>query len=818
MQRNISKVISSLVSLCSPLMLITFSLLVLIGMNSTSYATEFPVSTSAEFTQALLDVQPGDTILLQAGTTFVGHFTLPYIPGSYTEWITIRSSSPDSSLPPAGHRITPAYASAGVLPKIVSPGSNLTALDTASGAHHFRIIGVEIVAASVAQPGYMDDLIVLGSASEANAANLAHHLIIDRCYIHGDPNSGLKRGIALNSAHTDIINSQISDCHVVGADSQAIGGWNGPGPFRIINNRLEAAAENVLFGGAYASISGLIPSDIEIRLNLFTKPLAWRTTSPDPNNPNARWTVKNSLELKNARRVVIDNNIFENVWGETSNQYPAAIVFTPRVNESGDGAAVVEDVRFTNNLVRHVPTVFNIAGRDSFTPSAGTRTRRILIANNLGVDVNTSWAGDGRFLQILDGTQEITVDHNTVFHNGVIIEAEGTPHQQFIFRNNIVEHNDYGVHGADVGIGNAALATYFPNCIFRRNVIPGLGEYGNSNWSNTYSNFPDNFYLPYLDDVGFVNRPNGNYRLAPTSAQRNAGTDGNDVGCNIDALNVALQTTDFDGDRKTEIAVRHPGTSGWFILSSLDGSTRAHFFGTSGDVAVPGDYDGDRQTDYAVFRHSTGYWYVLKSSNPLTVTSQYFGVAGDTPMPRDYDADGKTDFAVFRPSNSTWYVIRSSDGVWINQVWGASGDVPVPGDFDGDGKADFAVFRPSTNGWYILNSFNNTTRTATWGASGDVPVPGDFDGDGRLDIAVFRPSDNTWYILKSSTGLQLAYVWGSTGDKLVPGDYDADSKTDPAIWRPSNGTWYIRQSSTGSQQSQTWGTSDYAPVSAAYLP
>ena len=47
-----------------------------------------------------------------------------------------------------------------------------------------------------------------------------------------------------------VIDSYLSEAHVVGFDSQAICGVNGPGPFKIVNNYLEGSGENVMFGGA----------------------------------------------------------------------------------------------------------------------------------------------------------------------------------------------------------------------------------------------------------------------------------------------------------------------------------------------------------------------------------------------------------------------------------------------------------------------------------------------------------------------------------------------------------------------------------------
>ena len=95
-------------------------------------------------------------------------------------------------------------------------------------------------------------------------------------FLHGDPRAGQKRGIALNARSVTIRNSYISEIKAVGADSQAIGGWNGPGPFSIENNYLEAAAENVLFGGATPTIANLVPANITIRRNHFSKNVAWK--------------------------------------------------------------------------------------------------------------------------------------------------------------------------------------------------------------------------------------------------------------------------------------------------------------------------------------------------------------------------------------------------------------------------------------------------------------------------------------------------------------------------------------------------------------
>ena len=86
----------------------------------------------------------------------------------------------------------------------------------------------------------------------------------------------LKGAIEPNCSKLRIFESYVSEAHGIGQEAQAIGVYNGPGPFKITNNYLEGAGENVIFGGAHPSINGLIPSDIEFKRNHVFKPESWR--------------------------------------------------------------------------------------------------------------------------------------------------------------------------------------------------------------------------------------------------------------------------------------------------------------------------------------------------------------------------------------------------------------------------------------------------------------------------------------------------------------------------------------------------------------
>ncbi|HZZ99559.1 MAG TPA: hypothetical protein VFK07_02545, partial [Candidatus Paceibacterota bacterium] len=224
------------------------------------------VPAGGNFQQALDQAKPGDTILLAAGVTYKGPFTLPNKPGS--GWIIIRSNAPDSKLPAQGKRITPSFAS--YLPKLIS--SSGPVIGTAPGAHNYRFIGIEIAPSSNT---FLYEVVSLGA--DGPASNMPSHIIFDRSYIHGDGQKGSRHGIVMNSSQTAVIDSYVSDFKEAGADAQAIVSWNGAGPFKISNDYLEASGENLLFGGADPSIPNLVPSDIEIRGNLFSKPLAWKS-------------------------------------------------------------------------------------------------------------------------------------------------------------------------------------------------------------------------------------------------------------------------------------------------------------------------------------------------------------------------------------------------------------------------------------------------------------------------------------------------------------------------------------------------------------
>jgi len=436
-------------------------LILLFCCGSTSAFAETRKVGAGDDLQAVLNAaRAGDEIRLAAGATFTGNFVLPAFEG--TTPVTIRTDIADAALPASNERVTPAIAAG--FAKIVSP-NNSAAIRTAPGAHDWTLLFVEV---PNTRGGY-GDIIQLGDGTSAQSrlSEVPRDLVVDRVYIHGDPMLGQKRGIALNSGATTIRNSYISEIKAAGADAQAIGGWNGPGPYTIENNYLEAAGEVFLLGGADPSIKDLVPSDIVVRGNHMTRPLTWK---------GSKWQIKNIFELKNARRVRVEYNLFENNWQAAQPGY--AILFTPRNQEGGCAWCVVEDVAFARNIVRNVSAGVNILGHDSPNPSR--QTNGIRITDNLFTGVTTSLGGNGWGVLIGDGPRDIVIDRNTFDSDGsTVVYAYGAPVAGFQFTNNAARHGEYGINGADASPGTAALDKFFPGAVVTGNLLSGgsAGKY-----------------------------------------------------------------------------------------------------------------------------------------------------------------------------------------------------------------------------------------------------------------------------------------------------------------------------------------------------
>lgn len=534
--------------------------------NTPAPGATIAVPAGGDLQSALNRANCGDTIALQAAATFTGVFTLPAKNCDDNHWIIVRSNADDSLLPAEGNRLNPCYAGVASLPgrpefhctnntnvlaKLVMPRSGNGPIIFASGANHYRLIGLEITRT----PG---SGVVYSLSSTAGTTN---HLILDRVWIHGTAQDETKKGFLLAGAsYAGIIDSFVTNIQCIAVsgactDSSAVGGGIDPvGPFKIVNNFLEAAGENILFGGGPSSIT---PADIEIRHNHMFKPLTWLKGQPgyvggangDP------FIVKNLLEFKNARRVLVEGNVMENAWGGFS-QNGYAVLLTPK-NQAGSATTnlcpkcLVTDVTIRYNLISHVGNGLQIANVLSDAHGGALDGQRYSIHDLVIDDIDpVKYKGTGHLAEIMSvaGTallQNVAINHITAFPpSGAfsIGNTTGTKIPNFIVNNSLITAGRYPIWSTGGGAANCAyydrplttLTTCFSPALFAHNaIIASPSAYPPSSWP------VGNVFPAAVSAVQFVNYNGGiggDYHLLPSSPYKNAASDGKDLGADVDTM------------------------------------------------------------------------------------------------------------------------------------------------------------------------------------------------------------------------------------------------------------------------------------------
>ncbi len=447
------------------------------------------VAGNGKLQDAINKAESGDIIELEAGAAYSA-ISLPN--KSIKDFITIRSSGYKNL--PENIRVNATQAK--FMAKIVAIGQGKPALLTENSAHHFKFIGIEFTPNEV---DYVYNLVYLGT-EDSKLADLPHDFEFDRCYFHPNLKGKTRRGIGLNSGNTIIKNSYLEGFAFPGEETQAICGWTGTRNIKIINNYLEGGAENVLFGGSDPASADLTPTDIEVRGNYFFKPDAWKGVN----------SVKCLFELKNAKRVQVIGNYFEN------NFEGAAFRITIRNQDGKAPFSTIEDVVVQDNVINGAGEAVNILGKDDNYPSQ--TLKRLKIINNLFLNIGGGKYGNGGyFIQIADG-EDILIANNTVFNQGNTTSFYGVMPRNTLFRDNIIMNGSYGIHGLDDY--KTMIPKYFKNNVIVNNK--GLGESDIIKPAN-------NFLVQNMNDVGFVNIAENNFRLTANSKYKG-------IGCNLDTI------------------------------------------------------------------------------------------------------------------------------------------------------------------------------------------------------------------------------------------------------------------------------------------
>jgi hypothetical protein len=534
--------------------------------NTPAPGSTIAVNSGGDLQAALNSANCGDTIQLQAAATFTGVFRFPAKSCDDNHWIIVRTSADDSKLPAEGTRLTPCYAGVPSLPgrpalqcasannvlaKLVMAAAGNGPIVFASGANHYRLTGLEVT--RVAGTG------IVYALSSVATGGTANNLILDRVWLHGTAQDETNKGIDLGgSSYASVIDSFLTDFHCISitgscTDAHAVGGGAGNpvGPFKIVDNFLEASGENVMFGGAQSTTT---PTDIEMSRNHFFKPMTWMQGQPGyvgGANGNA-FIVKNLCELKNAQRVLLEANIMEGSWGGFS-QKGYAIVLTPKNQAGPNGSNLcpicqVTDVTIRYNSISHVGAGLQIANALSDNGGAALDGERYSIHDITIDDIDAvKYSGSGRFAEIMTVPtpllQNVSINHVTAFAPSGLFSIGGRTNPQMTnisITNSIFSAGTYPIWSTGGGPTNCAYfdkpLTTFNACFSRPSFASNAviaSPYAPSLWPS------GNSFAATANAMQFVyynNGNGGNYQLISTSPYRNAGTDGKDLGADVGTI------------------------------------------------------------------------------------------------------------------------------------------------------------------------------------------------------------------------------------------------------------------------------------------
>jgi hypothetical protein len=318
---------------------------------------------------------------------------------------------------------------------------------------------------------------------------------------------------------------------------------NGPGPVLIQNNFIQAATENIMFGGDDPAITNMIPSDITIIGNLFSKQTAWF-------NAPSTYNVKNLLEIKNAQRVLIDGNVMQ--YDANGPQHQAVLFRAVDQNAKCQWCSAL-DITYTHNLLEHVPAgIAIVPGEGGGT--INVPTGRVLIQNNVISDIECAYSdsGSGQGVSFVMTSasslvapyymHDIIIDHNSTFSDPAscglsgmlyISGSSGATINNLQLTNNFADYGSDGISGDSCGNGatsaSCTFSSYITGLIYNDNVI--INSTGAAKWTTPATTLWRTFAgMDFASASGTIPNISGNLQLTASSPSYRAGTDGKDIG------------------------------------------------------------------------------------------------------------------------------------------------------------------------------------------------------------------------------------------------------------------------------------------------
>jgi hypothetical protein len=311
-------------------------------------------------------------------------------------------------------------------------------------ADHVRVEGITFL------QGSKDTVVVLvGSSTATDPSQQPDDVVLDRIEVVAPEATGGWRGVEAHTRSFALLRSRVTGFWYQNRQSQGYWTCNGPGPYLISDNHIEASGENILFGGGTIVNESMHPANAHILGNTLLKPATWRTKGG---------SVCNSLEFKAMKTALVEHNTLDGCWKDV--QPGNMIVLTPRNQYNNSPWTVVKNITIRHNTTRNHTHEFavSILLEDNNAPSQ--RTEDITIEGNLfedspkGIQIvrglvgqlrvtNNTWPKMKWNLMAFDG------DYATTWVKPVLV-----------FRDNVTYSGAYGVSGKNTSPGVPTLDAF----------------------------------------------------------------------------------------------------------------------------------------------------------------------------------------------------------------------------------------------------------------------------------------------------------------------------------------------------------------------
>lgn len=405
-----------------------------------------------------------------------------------------------ASLPGVTGRVNPTDHSS-LCPLLTATGGS-PFFKNAVGAHHYRFVGFRFTNSSAATSQF-----TLGGNAETDEIDLPRFITIDRCMFLAHATLNSRRALAMSGLDLAIINSYFQGFKDSGSDSQAFWAFM-VGRFLSHNNFIQAASENFLAGTESPTIANFVNYDLTFRKCHFHKPTSWNGTVP----------IKNLFELKNAKRVLLEQSLLENQWEDSQD----TAINLKSTNQYGDATwATVQDVTVRYNKCLNIANFIKTPAHDD--NPASIFTNHILAENNLAI-MNS---GNGRALAIIGDTSNVRLRKNTLVRTSsggqvAYIEKATAGITDLQLYDNVITGDALGIDGPTPGEGEAVLAGECVSHTEHHNSMIGRSSgYGTGTTFETRTT------------AKFTNAAALDFTLDPTSPLKNSASDGGDKGANV---------------------------------------------------------------------------------------------------------------------------------------------------------------------------------------------------------------------------------------------------------------------------------------------